>query len=247
MKNFWNSKAKEDAQFYIATWRGYKNASLDGFFLSSQEALSYVPEAHFTLLPGQKMLEIGCGMGRMTYGFAQLFDEVHGVDVSGEMVKLANKHLVKFNNIFISENNGKDLKLYPDGMFNFVFSFIVFQHIPDKEVINNYILEAARVMTGNGVFYFQVNGLPDHDISTNKPILFIKRVYRKYFRKPIVTVRRKINRQPCGFEEPEWTGSNFSKEEISNLCSSAGLDVVNVTGENSQYMWITARKPSSYI
>ena len=31
-------------------------------------------------------IEIGCGAGRITRALARLFGEVHGVDISGEMV-----------------------------------------------------------------------------------------------------------------------------------------------------------------
>jgi SAM-dependent methyltransferase len=41
---------------------------------------------------------------------------------------------------------------------DFVFSFIVFQHIPDRAPIRRYVEEAARVLKPGGVFRFQVDG-----------------------------------------------------------------------------------------
>lgn len=57
--------------------------------------------------------------------------------------------------------NGNDLSLFPDNFFDFAYSFTVFQHIPDKEIIANYISEASAVLKPDRVFKFQVNGYVD--------------------------------------------------------------------------------------
>ncbi len=41
-----------------------------------------------------------------------------------------------------------------------LYSFIVFQHIPTKKAVTWYLVEAARVLKGKGVFRFQVDGRP---------------------------------------------------------------------------------------
>ena len=99
-------------------------------------------------------LEIGCGIGRMTRHFADIFKEIHGIDVAGEMIKKAHSRLSDLQNAHCHETSGTDLSIFPDQMFDFVFSFIVFQHIPSKEVILSYILETYRVLKTNGVFKF---------------------------------------------------------------------------------------------
>ena len=38
-----------------------------------------------------RVLEIGCGAGRLTRALANFFGEVHAVDISGEMVAQARK------------------------------------------------------------------------------------------------------------------------------------------------------------
>ena len=38
-----------------------------------------------------RVLEIGCGAGRVTRALAKLFGEVHAVDVSGEMVQAGSR------------------------------------------------------------------------------------------------------------------------------------------------------------
>jgi SAM-dependent methyltransferase len=46
----------------------------------------------------------------------------------------------------------------PDASLDFVFSFIVFQHVPERAPIRRYVEEAARVLKPGGVFRFQVDG-----------------------------------------------------------------------------------------
>ena len=105
-----------------------------------------------------KILEIGCGIGGMTEYLAQVFGEVYGVDVSGEMIRIAKNRLQQVSNVWLKEGSGKDLAEYNDGIFDFVFSFIVFQHIPCRQVILDYIGEAHRVLKPGGIFKFQLQG-----------------------------------------------------------------------------------------
>jgi len=53
------------------------------------------------------------------------------------------------------------LSLFPDNFFDFAYSFTVFQHISDKEIIANYISEASAGLKPDRVFKFQVNGQVD--------------------------------------------------------------------------------------
>ena len=59
--------------------------------------------------------------------------------------------------------------MFPDNYFDFAFSYKVFQHIPEKEVIINYIKEAYRVLKPNSMFKFQVQGyLGEEYLKTKK-------------------------------------------------------------------------------
>src|SRR6202000_2884681 len=97
------------------------------------------------LPPGKmRVLEIGCGAGRITRALAKLFGEVHAVDVSGEMVRLAKDALKDLPNAFVYQNNGMDLNVLLPQEFDFAFSTLVFQHIASREVIYSYVREAHR-------------------------------------------------------------------------------------------------------
>jgi hypothetical protein len=52
--------------------------------------------------------------------------------------------------------------MFPDSKFDFVYSYAVFQHIPSREVVFEYLREAWRVLKPGGILRCQVNGLPPH-------------------------------------------------------------------------------------
>ncbi len=104
------------------------------------------------------VLEIGCGVGRVTRALAEVFGTVHGVDVSGEMVRQAKEANREVPNAFFHQNNGTDLSVLGDVPIDFAFSSIVFQHIPSREVIQTYVCEVARLLRTGGLFKFQVQG-----------------------------------------------------------------------------------------
>src|SRR5205823_1027306 len=80
----------------------------------------------------RRALEIGCGPGRLMRPMSWNFGEVHGVDVSDEMIRLATEKLVNVPNAFPRSTNGMDLADYEDKLFDFVYSYAVFQHIPSR-------------------------------------------------------------------------------------------------------------------
>jgi SAM-dependent methyltransferase len=160
MRRDWNERAVENARYYVSTgvrtWEDF-DASGKGSF--DEIVRPYLP----VLLRGRsprecRVAEIGCGLGRMTAWFAREFGEVHAIDISTEMLAKAGERLSGFNNVVLHASSGMDLAPLPDGYFDLAFSYIVFQHIPSREVIRNYILEAGRILKPGGAFHFQLNG-----------------------------------------------------------------------------------------
>jgi SAM-dependent methyltransferase len=102
-----------------------------------------------------KLLDFGCGVGRMTRAFAGVFTTCTGIDVSEKMVALARKfNSEQANCQFISSDSG--VLPFADESFDFVFSVLVLQHIPRRDTILGYIAEFIRVATDKGVIVFQL-------------------------------------------------------------------------------------------
>ncbi len=163
MQRDWDARARENARYYVNTAR--QDWSDEEFFRSGEqtvmeEVLTDMTNVCQGIWPRRmKVLEIGCGAGRVTRALADLFGEVHGIDVSGEMIRRARQALAGRSNVFLHQNNGQDLSVLPPGVqFDFAFSSIVFQHIPSRAVIENYAREVHRLLRPGALFKFQVQG-----------------------------------------------------------------------------------------
>ena len=162
MRSDWNQRAREDAHFYVAF--GAREQDEAGFAATVAEVLPSL-EQELKRLPQQsraswRALEIGCGPARLLKPFSRHFAEIHGVDVSDEMIARARERLQDAPNAHVHATDGASLSLFGDEYFDFVYSYAVFQHIPSREVVLQYMREVRRVLKPGGVFRGQFNGLP---------------------------------------------------------------------------------------
>jgi SAM-dependent methyltransferase len=95
--------------------------------------------------PSGRALEFGCGVGRLAEAMLAYTGDVTGVDISPGMLELARQRGSKVN--YVSE--------VPEGPFDWINSFIVFQHIPPSrgEAI---IEELLGKLAPDGVVSLQV-------------------------------------------------------------------------------------------
>ena len=125
MRTDWDARAKENARYYVATLKD--DWTDEEFFASGEQTVSEeILTDMINICQGKepkqmRVIEIGCGAGRITRALARLFGEVHGVDVSGEMVAQARKALADTPNAFVYQNNGMDLSVVPPRSIRFRF------------------------------------------------------------------------------------------------------------------------------
>ena len=100
-----------------------------------------------------RVLDFGCGVGRVTRAFARHFDEAVGVDVSAAMVDHA-RHL----NADVPNVRFETLSRLEDGAFDLVYSRIVLQHLPRAADALGYVDDFLRAARPDGLVVFQ---LPD--------------------------------------------------------------------------------------
>ncbi len=162
MRQEWDERARENARHYVAT--AETDWTDEAYFASGRENVEREILTDMQNIcqgkdPKQmKVLEIGCGSGRITRALAETFGEVYGVDISGEMIERAKESLRNFPNAHVFQNSGSDLQVLGDIQVDFAFSYIVFQHIPSREVIYSYAREVHRLLRPGGLFKFQVQG-----------------------------------------------------------------------------------------
>jgi SAM-dependent methyltransferase len=162
MERDWDERARENARYYVNTATSDWND--EEFFETGRSTVrEHILTDMINICQGRdpktmRVLEIGCGAGRITRALAEIFGEVHAVDVSAEMIAQARRALAGYPHVKLHKNNGCDLSVLPPLRFDFAFSYIVFQHIPSFEVIESYVREVHRVLRNRALFKFQVQG-----------------------------------------------------------------------------------------
>jgi SAM-dependent methyltransferase len=163
MREDWDARARENARYYVNT--EHEEWSDEEFFRSGEQTVTEEILTDMMNICAGKMpldmrvIEIGCGAGRVTRALSRVFGEVYAVDVSGEMVERAKAALHDRPNAHVYQNNGQDLSVLPPGQYDFAFSTIVFQHIPSRDVIYSYVREVHRLLRPGALFKFQVQGV----------------------------------------------------------------------------------------
>ncbi len=105
----------------------------------------------------KNILEIGVGTGRLASCASHMVPQVCGIDISEEVIGRALIHLnsVGCKNVELKANDGQTIP-YPDNYFDWVYSLIVFIHIPSKAIVQKYIGETLRVLKGGGAARIQL-------------------------------------------------------------------------------------------
>ena len=154
MRGDWDRRGVEDHRLHIAA--GHEGSE-EAFLASGEKDLAGIVLDGIELEPSAATLEIGCGVGRLLLPLAKRVAIAHGVDISTVMIEKSKGYAANAPNVFTLVTDGM-LGHLPDSSLDFVFSFIVFQHIPDRAPIRTYAEESARVLKPGGVFRFQVDG-----------------------------------------------------------------------------------------
>lgn len=167
MKRDWDERARQNPQWFIKNLGSERTEA--EFDETGKHDVRVMILDQLEHLIGRRtpqslrLLEIGCGIGRMTKYLAEAFGEVHATDVSSEMIRQARQRLANVANVHLHETNGLDLAALPSDYFDLVFSFIVFQHIPSPAIIRANLDEAYRVLKSGGLMHFQTNSLTTAD------------------------------------------------------------------------------------
>jgi ubiquinone/menaquinone biosynthesis C-methylase UbiE len=155
----WEAFGKSDPYFGVLTHARFRAAATDSaardefFSLGEKHVehfLSIIKENLDPTFAPHRALDFGCGVGRITIPLARYVGQVVALDVSDSMLMEAKRNCVQagIQNVTLLKSDDRLTKL--SGSFDFLHSFIVFQHIPRQrgEAILN---EMLRHLADNGV------------------------------------------------------------------------------------------------
>jgi SAM-dependent methyltransferase len=221
--------------FFIHSTLDYAHTDEPAFWASGPENLDRTLEPFSRAIgPADRVIEIGCGIGRITRAIADRAAHVTGVDVSKEMVDRARIALADVRNVELVVGNGLDLSGVDDASVDVAYSFIVFQHIPDPEVTCGYIEEIGRVLRPGGWTVFQVSEQPE--------------IHRRESWENGDTLKTRLRHifglHPRGCLEPQWLGSAVSREDLLAALTRGGLVLDATVGDGTQFCMVSAHRPA---
>ena len=118
-------------------------------------------------LQRENAFDFGCGLRRLSFGLAQHFQNVTGVDISPSMLHQAANNSRAPEKVQFKLNESDRLEAIESNAFDLVLSLIVLQHIPRK-FIKGYLAEFLRIAKPGGLVVFQ---LPTRKRKRSKPKL----------------------------------------------------------------------------
>jgi len=169
-----------------------------------------------------RLLELGCGTGRLLEYVASKGFHVHGIDVSEGMAEIARNRLAAL------ETGTAEITVYDGGVlpmdddsFDAAYAILVVNLIPDYQ---DTFQQVARVLRPGGTFFFNVPNLTS--------IYFPVGCY--------VNLRKKTTTSnTAGYRYSHW----FSPKEWRAALADCGLEVETLRGEPPYARWIDDCQP----
>lgn len=240
MRRDWDERAKKNAFHYIASWR--KEWDLNSFLSSGTEdyqrfVLPMLERCHIAL-SGNVMVELGCGAGRMTPNFALHYERVIALDLSAEMLERARRVHSEQKNILWLRASGADLACLQNDSANFVFSYLVLQHLPNEDLVFAYIREILRVLQPGGAFLFQFNGSASATMNLRGRIAW--GIVDTLWSAKLTWMSHALA-SLFGLDSAAagktWRGAAIAASRVGNIVQSNAGEILEMSGVNTPMTW----------
>jgi SAM-dependent methyltransferase len=221
-RRYWDRAARANAAWYVAT--GYASES-NAFF--EQGAIETDLLLRFCGVPldaADTVLEIGCGVGRMTRRLSELAGQVIATDVSDEMLRRCRDNLAGRANVacMLLPGDGS-IPAVDTGSVQVVFSYITLQHVPSRQAQSLYLQESARVLAPGGRIAIQVRGVS----FTARLLDWLGHV------RHVAAGRATLNRA--------WRGARLSDADISRALAGGSMNVSTIAYDR-RHRWVVGHK-----
>jgi SAM-dependent methyltransferase len=231
MRDFWDARARENPYFYVDNRLAYAEPDLDAFWRGGEDVLAGIrTRLGVEAGAGDDVVEIGCGVGRLTRALAGRAATVRALDVSKRMLAEAGAHNPGLDNVEWVLGDGTDLTPIADASADAVYSYVVFQHIPDPDVTLGYVREIGRVLRPGG---WAAIGVSD-DPGAHRP--------RSLPDRARAAIGGLAGRRPRGQGHPAWLGSSVDLDRLAAVAGATGMLVERVDGAGTQLCLVLLRR-----
>jgi len=159
-----------------------------------------------------RVLDFGCGAGRLSQALAHHAEAVVGLDVAPPMLEAARKLDRSGGRVTFVLNEDPDLRAFEDGSFDLVYTMRVMQHLP-RPVLESYLTEFVRVLQPGGVAIVHI---------PTQPMWTLRGVVWRVAPTPAI---RWAQRRLLGYPAPmRMTG--ISEKRVAELVAVHGGEVV---------------------
>jgi len=167
----WNKRGQHEGLYAVFSTR-WSNDECEELNKKQQQLL-------FEILPnllGKAVLDVGCGIGRLTKSLSEHGANVTGIDISDVMLQKARQLVPGSNVNFIQASASK--MPFADQSFDVILAVFVLQHILDDALFDQSLAEILRVLKQGGCIFI-VDGISNtnHRLQ-NSPTM--RRTLQKY-------------------------------------------------------------------
>ncbi len=165
MRDFWDARAAEDPYYFVDNRLAYGDPDTDEFWRDGERLVDEILGVlGLELRPSDELVEIGCGIGRMTRALAARCGSVRALDVSPRMLELARAHNPELANVEWLLGDGTTLAPIADRSADACFSHVVFQHLPDPAIALGYVARDRPRSAPRGL-----GGVPGIELARDPP------------------------------------------------------------------------------
>jgi len=155
-EHFWDAKAKENPYWYVSSYGPYNERNISEFWASGPKIWQDLKAAvDYNPRPTDEIVEIGCGVGRLTRSIASEVGHVHALDISENMITLART--LDLRNVSFHCSDGDNLGSLASASADLVLAYCVFQHLPSVKILKSYLREMLRVAKPGGLVAFTLS------------------------------------------------------------------------------------------
>lgn len=135
----WHKWGNDNPYFGVLADEKFLNANLTNdsrreFFATGEQHVEHIYSViHSKIqsnLQARRVLDYGCGVGRLLIPFARRAQRVVGLDISPGMLSQAKENCEQYGVSWVRLLQAHELDSLEPASFDLVHSFIVFQHIP---------------------------------------------------------------------------------------------------------------------